>query len=42
MCLRSELPRTQGSLLNRRSPLESAAVNGRLALTLELFGSGSR
>lgn len=40
MCLRSELPKTQESLLNRRP--KSAAVNGGLALTLELFGSGSK
>jgi len=40
MCLRSELPRTQGSLLNQRSPPKSAAVNGSLELTLESFGPG--
>lgn len=40
--LRSELPRPQGSLVNWRSQLKSAAVNGRLALTLEVFGSGSK
>lgn len=35
MCLRSELPKTQESLLNRRP--KSTAVNGRLALTLEFL-----